>query len=162
MKLAKIFIIFTFLLAFAFQVSAQDEKPKIVWKDFQTEYKGLEYIAPTIKNESDKPISFLPSWLIKDFVTAHLLVLNEENQKWGSAGAYLMCGLTSQIKEQSIIKILPKEEKRVLLDFGETFFTFSDNKFNSKNKFKILLSFRFEDSKENFGITSPEFSIIGK
>lgn len=160
MKLARTsVIIFTFLFAFVFQGLAQSDKTRIVWKNFQTEYKSLEYIVPVIKNEGDKAITFLPSWILKDFVTAHLLVLNEENQNWRSAGNYLTCGLTFQVKDQSVIKILPQEEKIIQLDFGETFFTFSENKFNSKNRFKILLSFRSESSKENFEITSPEFSI---
>ena len=162
MNRAKIFIVFTFLLAFAVCVSAQDKTPKIVWKNFPTEYKKLEYITPVIVNESDKSITLLPSWLIKDFVMARLLVFDEENQKWISAGFYLTCGLTKGVEKQTITKILAKEEKAVSLDFGEMFFSFRDRSFNSKNRFKILLEYKLENSDNYFEITSPEFSITEK
>jgi hypothetical protein len=56
MRLAKFFIIFTFLLAFAFQVSAQDKTSKIVWKNLQAKYESFYEIKPTIVNINDKPI----------------------------------------------------------------------------------------------------------
>ncbi|HSK73431.1 MAG TPA: hypothetical protein VK892_17165 [Pyrinomonadaceae bacterium] len=58
MKSAKIFIVFTFLLFFAIQVSAQDEKPKIVWKNLQEKYESFYDIKPIIVNESDQPVYF--------------------------------------------------------------------------------------------------------
>jgi len=41
MKLAKIFTVFTFLLAFAGCVSAQTQTSKIVWKNLQEKYESF-------------------------------------------------------------------------------------------------------------------------
>jgi hypothetical protein len=56
MKRAKIFIVFSFILAFAVCVSSQT--PKIVWKNLQEKYEKFEDIKPVIVNVSDQPIYF--------------------------------------------------------------------------------------------------------
>jgi hypothetical protein len=162
MKLVKFFFAFTFLLLFAVNVSAQDETSKVVWKNFHSEYKKLEYIAPIIVNESEQTITFLPSWLIKDHVMAELLVFDEENQKWSYAGSYLTCGLIKKVENQTVKKFSPNEEKSILLDFGQVFFSFSDRNFNSKSKFKILLKYQLKKYDKFFETISPEFSITEK
>lgn len=48
MKSVKFFITFTFLLAFAFQVSAQEKSPKIVWKNLQERYESFEEVKSQI------------------------------------------------------------------------------------------------------------------
>lgn len=160
MKFTKIFIVFTFLLAFAFQVSAQDEKPKIIWKNFKSAYKNPEFIGQSIFNESEETISFIPSWFIKDYVLARLLIFNEENKTWDSAGPYLSCALVPKVKNLTVTKILPKEEKFVLLDFGEVLFYSSKEKIDKKKRFKVSLIFNSENSNKKFESISPEFSII--
>jgi hypothetical protein len=62
MKLAKIFTVFTFLLAFAGCVSAQTQTSKIVWKNLQEKYESFYDIKPMIINEGDKPIYFRDSY----------------------------------------------------------------------------------------------------
>lgn len=56
MKSAKFFIIFTFLLIFVLQVSAQDKKPKIVWKNLQEKYENFYDIKPSLLNVSNQVI----------------------------------------------------------------------------------------------------------
>lgn len=56
MNRTKIFIAFTFLLAFAVCASAQDQTPKIVWKNLQEKYDSFEDVKPVLVNESDKTI----------------------------------------------------------------------------------------------------------
>ena len=53
MKLTKFFIIFTLLLIFALQVSAQDKMPKIVWKNLQEKYESFYKIEALVVNESN-------------------------------------------------------------------------------------------------------------
>jgi hypothetical protein len=111
MRLANFIIIF--LLAFTAQGSAQDKKPEIVWKNFQSEYQKFEHILdPTIVNESDQTIGFEPSVSIKNFIMAELLVFNEETQKWVSAGAYSDCGMIQWVKTKLSLKFYPKKIKR--------------------------------------------------
>ena len=76
MKSAKFFIVFTFLLAFALSVSAQDEKPMIVWKNLQEKYKNFEDIKPGIRNNFDKPIYLYPTLKVE------VLVFDDETKKW--------------------------------------------------------------------------------
>jgi hypothetical protein len=58
MKSAKILIVFTFLLVFALQVSAQNKQPRIIWKNLQEKYESFYDIRPTIINISKEPIYF--------------------------------------------------------------------------------------------------------
>jgi hypothetical protein len=58
MNRAKIFIAFTFVLAFAVCVSAQERTPKIIWKNVQEKYESFYDINPTIVNVSNQPIYF--------------------------------------------------------------------------------------------------------
>jgi hypothetical protein len=60
MKLTKLTIIFIFILAFALSVSAQDEKPNIVWENLQSEYEKVENIKPVVINKSGSVLKVMP------------------------------------------------------------------------------------------------------
>ena len=110
MKLAKIFIIFTFLLAFAFQVSAQDKTPKIVWKNVQEKYKRFDEIKPVLVNQSNKSIylhKLYPHW------DAHLQRFNEETKDWEAGAKGISCATIEKPLEP--IEIKPNEEREVEL-----------------------------------------------
>ncbi len=96
MKSAKIFIIFTIVLAFVLQVSAQDEKPKIVWKNLQEKYGKFEDIKPIIKNLSDKPI-----YLFDSYYSIKLIVYMEDKKDWITLYPFI-CGTDLNIKPYKI------------------------------------------------------------
>ncbi len=58
MQFSKILILFIFLSAFAIQVSAQNDKQILVWKNLQEKYENFEDIKPIIVNVSEIPIYF--------------------------------------------------------------------------------------------------------
>ena len=108
MKVAKIFTVFTFLLAFAVCVSAQDEKPKVFWKNIQEKYKKFDEIKPILVNQSDKSIflyKLYPNWY------AHLQRFNEEIKVWEVGGRGIGCAtMANPLKP---IEIKPGEEREV-------------------------------------------------
>jgi hypothetical protein len=117
MKLAKIFTMFTFLLAFAVQISAQDKTPKIVWKNLQEKYERFQDIKPIFVNESDRPIYFNCSVKVDDFLmdsgNFRLMKFYEPEQKWG--WNKIVCGNQSseQIKEgEKLDKKIAKLKKQ--------------------------------------------------
>lgn len=58
MKSTKFFIVFTFLLAFAFSVSAQGKPAWIVWENLQEKYESFYDIKPTIYNLTGKTLYY--------------------------------------------------------------------------------------------------------
>ena len=58
MKCTKLTIIYIFLLAFAVSVSAQDEKPKIIWKNLQDRYESFYDVKPILVNKSKQAVYF--------------------------------------------------------------------------------------------------------
>lgn len=110
MKLAKIPIIFTFLLASAFQVSAQTDSSKVFWKNVEAGYKKFSEIKPILVNQSDKSI-FL--YKIYPYWNAHLQRFNEETQKWEVGGKGIGCATVEKPLEP--IEIKPNEERQIEL-----------------------------------------------
>jgi len=81
MNRAKFFIAVTFLLAFAFQVSAQDKTPKVVWKNLQEKYENFEDIKPIIINVSEIPIYFDCNLENFEETNLHRYVAQSDNTK---------------------------------------------------------------------------------
>ncbi len=92
MKIAKIFIVFTFLLAFAVCVSAQDKTPKIVWKNLQEKYESFYDVKPVLVNEGNQPIyidctleyfePYQMNYSVEKSDNTKLLMFDEENNLW--------------------------------------------------------------------------------
>lgn len=183
MKQAKIFIAFTFLLAFVFQVSAQEQKPKIVWKNLQPQYEKFEHIKPSILNQSDYPIyfdcSFPDSIIDKNYRT--MLWKFDESTKafhWN----VMVCGTRSkeeikaEKREAKRIEKLRKQGKYIepepsgcKLDPNEEFvFNLNKSQWESilLGDFENYTSGRFKfnviyETQNNSGIfESPEFLVI--
>ena len=117
MKSAKTLVIFTFLLGFAFHVSAQDKTPKIVWKNLREKYERFQDIKPIFVNESEQPIYFNCSFKVDDFLmdsgNFKLMKFYEPEQKWG--WNKIICGNQSseQIKEgEKLDKKIAKLKKQ--------------------------------------------------
>lgn len=183
MKLAKILVVFTFLLAFAVCVSAQDKTPKIVWKNMKEKYESFYDIKPTIVNVSGEPIYFncSPTETNPENLGIRLTKnVGINTWQWN----VWQCGTTSkdeekkQRKEQKRIEKLRREGKYIpagcKLNPNEEF-TFA---FNEKIWDYILLGdgimyepykmgkFRFQlpfGSVENSAFAeSPEFFVMPK
>lgn len=83
MNRAKILVVFTFLFSFAVCVSAQEQTPKVVWKNLREKYESFYDIKPTIVNVSNKPIYFNCLLGVSDaeYLGIRLLV-NESGNDW--------------------------------------------------------------------------------
>lgn len=104
MNRVKIFITFTFLLAFAFQISAQDKTPKLVWKNLQEKYENFYDIKPVIQNITDKPIYFYPTYKV------YVLVFDEALNTWNLSKYRLnICSFGSKIPKREFVKIKSNE-----------------------------------------------------
>ncbi|HMS39069.1 MAG TPA: hypothetical protein PKE69_02500 [Pyrinomonadaceae bacterium] len=103
MKSAKFLIVFTFLLTFALQVSAQEQTPKIVWKNLQEKYDRFKDIEPTVFNDGDSPI-FMPNSFSNaiEYGFIKLLKFDEEKNKW-SPNYIWICGTLTK-KERKYIR----------------------------------------------------------
>lgn len=164
MKLAKISIIFIFLLAFVFQVLAQNETPKIVWKNLQEKYENFEDIEPHIELQNAKLVfwKFLPS--------NNLMFRFDEKEKKWIEGNYILNCAVGVIRDS-----LGFEEGKTLAWFfysgqffdrergGKYFFRSLDRKKYAVNgKYKIRFYYGLEVDKIQEFSDSPEFFIIGK
>ena len=172
MKSAKIFIIFTFLLAFAFQLSAQDEKQKIVWENVQEKYKKFDEIKPILVNQSDKSIYL---YKIYPYWNAHLQRFNEEMKQWEIGGKGIGCATVSKPLEP--IEIKPNEERQIELawelstdDFEKPkFFELQDHETLRPliGKYKLYFRYAFEPwtlvnrPKQTYSVFA-EFEIVNK
>lgn len=185
MKSAKILIVFIFLLAFAFQVSAQTQTPKILWKNLQEKYERFEDIKPIIVNKSEKPIYMFADiklGVVTNYVK--LLRFSEENKKWDSfpimtelpIGMSETKGLKYEKKIMSNFLMIPQQERELNFD-GEDWgiltesdglnpYGFRDNpNYKGKGRYKFQLQFYIDNEInkkiKNFFISeSPEFEII--
>lgn len=170
MKSAKIFIIFIFLSAFAFQVSAQDEKPKIFWKNIETKYKKFSYIKPILVNQLDKSIYL---YKIYPYWNAHLQRFNDQTKNWEIGGKGIGCATVSKPLEP--IEIKPNEEREVELAWELSTDNFEKPKFFELQdhetlrplvgKYKLYLSYAFEpwtivNRPKQTLVVSTEFEIV--
>lgn len=119
MNRTKIFIVFTFLLAFAAGVSAQDKTPKIVWKNLQQKYESFYDVKPVIINESNQPIYFdctladfeknKMSSYVEQSDNTKLLYFNEERNIWD--WNVMICGTVSKKEREELKKQYKEIEK---------------------------------------------------
>jgi hypothetical protein len=183
MNLSKIFIIFIFLSAFAFQVSARNGKPNIAWKNLQPKYESFYDIKPTIVNVGEEPVYFNCS--LTETNPANLgikLIENVGVNAWHwnvwQCGTVSKEELKKQRKEEKRIDKLRKQGKHVpsgcKLNPGEEF-TFAFNEkiwdyiilgdevmYQPYKSGKFRFRFTFESVEEAFFIESPEFLVIPK
>jgi hypothetical protein len=171
MKAVKIFIIFTFLLAFALQVSAQDEKPKIVWKNVQEKYKNFSEIKPVLVNQSNKAI-FLPK--IVPLWDARLQRFNNETQKWEEGTRSRSCLMVPN--PNTPIRISPDKEWETVLYWQistdsytnpKVFITEYQESRPLIGKYRLYIQYAFEPwtgsktSKQTFTVFA-EFELVEK
>lgn len=162
MKLIKIFIIFTFLLFFAVQVSARDKTPKIVWKNLQKKYESFYDIKPRVQNQGGISIFYHPyPWI-------SLFYWDEKSMLWRDTNRFLCYvgrGFSPyKLKPQHEFSIdLNKEEwDTMTIDdyMSPKFKSFPD--YNGKGKYKLKLSFGLKKSELSLESFSPEFEVIEK
>lgn len=175
MNRAKVFIAFTFLLAFAFQVSSQDKAPKLVWKNLQEKYENFEDIKPILENQSDNSVflaRIYPLW------SARLLGFNEQTQKWeNKLDALRICYAVEDAL--SPIEIKSQENRNVSINWESTSAfqeLLSDRSKNSEKntnsettfkKYKLILDYALESwtreqkPKRIYKTISPEFEVSG-
>lgn len=172
MNRAKIFIAFSFLLAFAVQVLAQTDPSKIYWKNVNPRYKKFNEIKPILVNGSDKSI-YLHK--IYPYYNAHLQRLNEETQKWEAGAKGIGCATVEKPFEP--IEIKPNEERPVELAWELSTDNFEKPKFFELQdhetlrplvgKYKIYLAYALDPwtlmnkPKQTYSV-SAEFEIIKK
>jgi hypothetical protein len=183
MNRAKIFIAFTFLLAFAVCVSAQGEKPKFVWKNLQEKYESFYDIKPTIVNVSDKPIYFNCSLTETNPENLGIRLTKNvgiDTWQWN----VWQCGTTSKdeekerVREVSRIKKLRKQGKYIpagcKLNPNEEF-TFAFNKkiwdyiilgdgimYEPYKSGKFRFALPFETVEDSASAYSPKFLVTPK
>ena len=166
MNRAKIFIAFTFLLAFAVCVSAQDKTPKIVWKNLQERYKSFEEIKPQIVNESGFPLYY------DTYYFPHLDFerFDEKSNSWVISRVW-HCGTGYK---PSIVKI--KLSEQVAFNFGKddweqitTEDSIGEPKFrkfpyyDGRGKYRFKFTFGVKKSAFDSLVSySPEFEVIEK
>lgn len=119
MKSAKTFIAFTFLLAFAFQVLAQEQTPKIVWKNLQEKYESFQTIKPIIVNISNSPIYFdcdLAHFeqtnlyrYVENSDNTKLLYLDNESNIWN--WNVMICGTVTKEEKNQLKRKYKETEK---------------------------------------------------
>ena len=162
MNRAKIFIAFTFLLAFAVCVSAQEQMPKIVWKNLQEKYERFEDVKPVLANQSDKPIFVL---LPTEFFSK-LLIFDSKTNNWNQSSAFGYCGNIRVGKSNT--KIAPSSELTLGYDWDWMFqgdqAMFDSYKtipiYQGENKYKLQILYKNEkSSKEYLTSESPEFIV---
>ena len=171
MKFTKLTIIFIFLLVFAVSVLAQDEKPKIVWKNLQEKYEKFEDINPMLQNEMDESIflaRIYPLW------SARLIGFNEQTQKWENRGGAIR--ICYSVEDALIpIEIKTKESRSVSISWEsisdyQNLFTENQNKdqdIKPIKKYKLILDYALEPwtysqkPKRTYKTVSPQFEVTG-
>ncbi len=149
MKIAKIFIGFTLLLAFAVCASAQADSPKVFWKNVQEKYKKFDEIKPILVNQSDKSI-FL--YKLHPYWNAHLQRFNEETKAWEAGGKGIGCGTMQNPLEPIEIKSGEEREIEVAWELSTDnikkpkFFELQDHETLRPliGKYRLMLPYAFE------------------
>ena len=162
MKSAKFFIFFAFLLAFALQVSAQNEQPRIVWKDLQEKYESFYDIKPSIVNNDIKTFYLYDPY--------YSVALYRFDQKYGWINSEVIrCGTGLKL---SVNKLRPRNEVLVNLN-KETWdeMTIADSvtpkfkklsTYEGTGKYKLRLYYGVNKSNLYLETFSPEFEVIEK
>lgn len=149
MNRAKFFVVFTFLSAFALQISAQTDTSKIFWKNVETKYKKFSEIIPILVNQSDKSIYL---YKVYPYWNAHLQRFNEETQKWEAGGRGISCATVEKPFEP--IEIKPNEERKIELAWKLSTDNFENPKFFELQdretlrpligKYRLFINYAFE------------------
>lgn len=164
MNRAKVFIVFTCLLAFVVGISAQT--PKIVWKSLQERYESFEEIKPQIVNESGFPLYYDAYY----FPHLDFERFDEKSNSWVISRVW-HCGTGYK---PSIIKINLAEQ--VNFNFGKDdweqittedsigepkFRKFHDYDGTGKYRFKFTFSVK-KSALDSLVSYSPEFKVVEK
>lgn len=186
MKSVKIFIAFTFLLAFAVCVSAQELTSKIVWKNLQEKYERFEDVRPIIVNVSNEPVYFNCNMeLSLLYGDIKLFMFDEKYNGW--TWNNMICGYQTPKMRKSAEKRSRKDEKLkqsgkyvppgCKLDVGEEFeISFNESQWQeirfgpagpqyNSGKFKFQIFYSWYNSQTDNGTTileSSEFLVIPK
>lgn len=164
MKSVKIFVIFIFLLAFAFQVLAQDRTPKIVWKNLQEKYESFYDIKPVVINEGTKPV-----FIYTPYFHLGLVRWDKVREEWAES-IRTDCGTGDNISGE---KLKPQNKLEIYLDnevwdamtIGNdlnfwNFKSFPD--YTGRGKYKLKLRYSYKKSGLPLEAFSPEFEVIEK
>jgi hypothetical protein len=161
------FILFAFVLSFVPQVSAQDEKPKIIWENLQEGSKDFVDVKPEIKNISDKTLLVYPEFDVDD-----ILFFDNETNQWTSDKFIIGCGNSPNLRFVKSIKLKPNQSIRLSnwLDWDylllAPFDSFSHKDKANRNSIRYFKQDRkyklvtFYSEKKNKGfkkVYSPEF-----
>lgn len=176
MKQAKFFIAFTFLLAFAVCVSAQDQTPKIVWKNLQEKYESFEDVKPVLVNESNMTIFMFADvslGVVYDYLELYRY-FEDSGNNWRTIihGGHPV-NKKYQEKIMSNVKLESQQERPIVFDNEDwLFLTESDGVFPAssfigyenrtgvgKYKFNIKLYYKEKNKLKNFTVESPVFEI---
>lgn len=166
MKPVKLFTVFTFLLVFALQISAQDKTPKIIWKNLQDRYESFYDINPQIINNSEFSIyydAYYYSYI--DFER-----FDEKSNYWKiSAVWHCGTGYKPRIKKVKAMEQIPfgfgENEWNEILNEDSIGVPQFRNYPEYDGTGKYRLKFRFGTNKSNANQQvsySPEFEVIEK
>ena len=160
MKSLRIFMAFTFLLAFAFPVSAQDKTPKIVWKNLLEKYENFNDIKPIVVNVSDKPIFFHDR-----YPAIRLAYFDEAKNEWQTNYPFA-CG--TGVKANPL-KLISQANAALSLDAAYWKLNFEvmptdidilqSFKRTGTGKFRLELNYGIKKSEMTETIISPEFQV---
>ena len=164
MKSAKFFIIFIFLLTFAICGSAQEQMPKIVWKNVQKKYQKFEDVKPVIINEGDKTVYMFAD--VKLGILHDYLRISRLYEGNVESFLYRHSHPTNKKIEAKIMsnfKIEPSQERPIIFDKEDWHFLvdadgvvesigFRDNpEYKGKGYYKLKLQFYVVDKKSRRG-----------
>jgi hypothetical protein len=129
--------------------NAQNETPKIFWKNVGSSYRSFAEIKPILANHSDRSIYL---YKIYPYWNAHLQRFNDEIGKWEAGGRGIGCATVANALEP--IEIKPNEEREIELAWELSTDSFKKPKFFALDdhstlrplvgKYRIYLSYAFE------------------
>jgi hypothetical protein len=178
MKFKQFTIIFLFLLALAVSVSAQDEKPNVVWKNLQERYESFEDVQPIIQNPNGFPV-FIPISFetATEYGQIRLLKFDDVENQW-KLNVVAFCGTLTK-KERKSIETNPykytlesEKERKIILD-GIMWFNLknsyvgagfvNDSNYLGKGRYKFQFPiYKNQKSDKFFLVESPEFEVFEK
>ncbi|HQU85803.1 MAG TPA: hypothetical protein PKY59_21885 [Pyrinomonadaceae bacterium] len=166
MNRVKTLILFIFLSAFAFQVSAQNDKQILVWKNLQERYERFEDIKPQILNVSNSSVYFDTYF----FPYADFEVFDKKSGLWKISQVW-HCGTGYKPQIRKI-----KTTEQFSINFGSealneitTIDSVGTPKFrklpdyDGSGKYRLKFTFGIKKSDFNQLVSySPEFEVIEK
>lgn len=164
MKLAKLTIIFIFLICCSSYVCSQTEAPKLGWKNIEANYDSFYKIEPFIVNNLDVPIYFDQYYSpVVEFEK-----FDESTKTWFASNVW-HCGTGYK---PSIVKLGPAKDFRIGFlkeDWDEI--TFQDSigvpkfkqlpGYNGSGRYRFIFRFGLQKRHlDTFVSYSPEFMVI--